>query len=78
MTRRLRQYVRALSKLSRKVRNLRMVILLSCNNDCHHAITDTVTGDASQVLVDLWVWGCTLLVYLKNNVPQHRKAGTGV
>ena len=55
-----------------------MALLFTCNNHCINAIADTVHEDASQVLIDLQVWGCTLFVYLKNDVPPHRKIGQGL
>ena len=64
--------------MSRKVQDLRMVLLFACNNHCKNAIADTVSEDASQVLIDLRVWGCTLFVYLKNDVPQRQAIGEGL
>lgn len=60
--------------MGRKLRCLRMTLVFSSCNDCHHAITDTVCENASRILFAQRVWGCTLLIYqLLSDGPEHRR-----
>jgi hypothetical protein len=70
--------MRQVKRFLSEIRLMRMTLIVSHCNDCHHAIADTVSEDASCILLMQRVWGCTLFVYLLSNGPQCRKPGESV